>query len=430
MSDQEKKNIEQQGEEAETADGIGTEPASPVEEPEPHVLPGASPSASGDAARGKAHPAAASVAPRKGSSSLVAWLALLLVLALAGAAAWSVLELQRREAALVDRLQELEGSASEKGASVAALEELQTSSQALQRRLDAALEDLQRDSTGQAQLLQALEARLAEQDSALEQQRSQLTRQGESLSRIDASDRESWLLAEAEYLLRLANQRLIMTGDVAAARALLDSVDGILRDLDDAALHPVRAAIASDLAALRAVPEVDVEGIYLRLGALLEQAGELAILRLPGERQARHPPPQPRQEDAPGDWQQQLQRGWESALDKLSDYLTIRRRDVPVEALMDPRWEGLVRQNLRMLLEQARVALLSGNQSLYRESLERARYWVTEFFQSDEATARSMAREIDQLSDVQVEVALPDVSASLAALNDAMEQRLQQGGVE
>ena len=184
------------------------------------------------------------------------------------------------------------------------------------------------------------------------------------------------------------------------------------------------------MAALRAVPEVDVEGIYLRLGALLEQAGELAILRLPGERQALQPPPQPRQEDAPGDWQQQLQRGWESALDKLSDYLTIRRRDVPVEALMDPRWEGLVRQNLRMLLEQARVALLSGNQSLYRESLERARYWVTEFFQSDEATARSMAREIDQLSDVQVEVALPDVSASLAALNDAMEQRLQQGGVE
>lgn len=411
MSDQEKKNIEQQGEEADTADGITPEPASLVEEPEPHVQP------------------AAPAAPRKGSS-LVAWLALLLVLALAGAAGWSVLELQRREAALVNRLQELEGSAGEKGASVAALAELQASSQALQGQLDTALEELQRDSAGQAELLEALETRLAEQDAALQQQRSQLTRQGESLSRIDASDRESWLLAEAEYLLRLANQRLIMTGDVAAARALLDNVDGILRDLDDAALHPVRAAVASDLAALRAVPEVDVEGIYLRLAALLEQAGELAILRLPGEQQELQPPPQPRQEAAPGDWQQQLQDGWESALDKLSDYLTIRRRDVPVEALMDPRWEGLVRQNLRMLLEQARVALLSGNQSLYRESLDRARYWVTEFFQSDEATARSMAREIDQLAAVQVDVALPDVSASLAALNDAMEQRLQQGGVE
>jgi uroporphyrin-3 C-methyltransferase len=428
VSDHDRKNIEQQGEEAETADGIASEPASLVEAPEPHTQPEATAPEGGG--RGQPQPAAVAASPRGGFSSFIAWLALLLVLALAGAAGWSVLELQRREAALVDRLQALEGSAGEKGASVAALEELQTSSQALQRRLDAALADLQRDSTGQAQLLQALETRLEEQLAALEQQRSQLTRQGEALSRIDASDRESWLLAEVEYLLRLANQRLIMTGDVAAARALLDNVDGILRDLDDAALHPVRAAVASDLAALRAVPEVDVEGIYLRLGALLGQAGELAILRLPAEQQALQPPPQPRQEAAPGDWQQQLQQGWESALHALSDYLTIRRRDVPVEALMDPRWEGLVRQNLRMLLEQARVALLSGNQALYRESLDRARYWVTEFFQSDEATARSMAREIDQLSAVQVDVALPDVSASLAALNDAMEQRLQQGGVE
>lgn len=423
MSDQERKNIEQQGEEAATADGIAPESASLVEEPEPHVQPEAT-------LRGQPGQAAAPAAPRKGASAFVAWLALLLVLALAGAAGWSVLELQRREAALANRLQELEGSAAEKGASVAALEELQEASEALQRQLDTALEELRRDSADQAQLLQALETGLAEQGTALEQQRSQLARQGESLSRIDASDRESWLLAEAEYLLRLANQRLIMTGDVAAARALLDNVDGILRELDDAALHSVRAAVASDLAALRAVPEVDVEGIYLRLGALLEQAGELAILRLPGEQRELQPPPQPRQEAAPGDWQQSLQAGWESALDKLSDYLTIRRRDVPVEALMDPRWEGLVRQNLRMLLEQARVALLSGNQALYRESLERARYWVTEFFQSDEATARSMAREIDQLAAVQVDVALPDVSASLAALDDAMEQRLQQGGVE
>ena len=45
---------------------------------------------------------------------------------------------------------------------------------------------------------------------------------------------------------------------------------------------------------------------------------------------------------------------------KLSDYIVIRRRDVPMQALMDPQWEGLVRQNLRMLLEQAQVALLSG----------------------------------------------------------------------
>jgi uroporphyrin-3 C-methyltransferase len=101
-----------------------------------------------------------------------------------------------------------------------------------------------------------------------------------------------------------------------------------------------------------------------------------------------------------------------------------------MEALMDPQWEGLVRQNLRMLLEQAQVALLSGNQTLYRESLERSQHWVKQFFDSDEAASRAMAQEISQLQGLTVAVELPDISRSLRALDQAMEQRLQQGGGE
>ena len=150
----------------------------------------------------------------------------------------------------------------------------------------------------------------------------------------------------------------------------------------------MRAAVASDLAAVRAVPEVDVEGIYLRLSALAEQAGKLVIFEFP-EREA-----QPRG-TAAEDWQARLQQGYAEALVKLSDYVIIRRRDVPMQALMDPQWEGLVRQNLRMLMEQAQVALLSANQTLYVASLERAQHWVAQFFESDAASARAMAREIN-----------------------------------
>jgi uroporphyrin-3 C-methyltransferase len=185
----------------------------------------------------------------------------------------------------------------------------------------------------------------------------------------------------------------------------------------------VRGAVAADLAAVRAVPRVDVEGIYLRLAALVEQAGKLVIFELP-ERES-----QPRPAAAQ-DWQARLRQGYENALAKLSDYIIIRRRDVPMQALMDPQWEGLVRQNLRMLLEQAQVALLSGNQTLYSESLQRAQHWVGEFFESDEAAARAMAREITQLTDSIVAVTMPDISRSLRTLDDAIAQRLQQGGDE
>ena len=116
------------------------------------------------------------------------------------------------------------------------------------------------------------------------------------------------------------------------------------------------------------------------------------------------------------------------AAHKLSEYLVIRRRDVPMQALMDPQWEGLVRQNLRMLLEQAQVALLSGNQTLYGESLERAQHWVAQFFESDATAAQAMAREITQLSGQTVSTSMPDLTRSLNALDQAMRKRLQQGG--
>lgn len=341
-------------------------------------------------------------APRK-SSSAIGWIALLLVLIVAGGAAWYLQDMLQREAALLQRLTELELAADQEQ------DLLGQASQRWQTQLEQGLATLREADQGHVQVTRSLE--------------EQLSGVRSELARFSANDRESWLLAEAEYLLRLANQRLIMAGDTDSAQALLGSADGVLRELDDVGLHPVRAAVASDIAALRAVPRVDLEGIYLRLAALAEQAAGLVIFEFPDQ------PSQPREATAE-DWQTRLEQGYEEALVKLSDYIIIRRRDVPMQALMDPQWEGLVRQNLRMLLEQAQVALLSSNQSLYEASLERASHWVGEFFESDEAAARAMDREIRQLAGLQVAVSLPDISGSLAALDAAIESRLEQGGDE
>jgi uroporphyrin-3 C-methyltransferase len=168
---------------------------------------------------------------------------------------------------------------------------------------------------------------------------------------------------------------------------------------------------------------VDVEGIYLRLAALADQAGKLVIFKLPE--------PQAQPEQAPVEtWQARLRSGYEAALAKLSDYIIIRRRDVPMQALMDPQWEGLVRQNLRMLLEQAQIALLSGNQVLYRASLARAQHWVAQFIDSDAAAAQAMSREIAQLEDLDIAANTPDISNSVQALDAVVKQRLQRGGSE
>ena len=389
MSEKDDKNIEQVLEEAETADGVASNGDTAVEPPEPHVP--------------VTPPAPPSPPPARKSFSAVAWLALLLVLALAGAAAWYLQDLLKREAVLLDRLAVLEQTAGQRE------DNLEQLGDRWRAELEQGLGELRQEAAGQARSAQSLE--------------EQLTAVRSELARFSANDRDSWLLAETEYLLRLANQRLIMAGDTESAQALLSSADNVLRELDDVALHPVRAAVASDIAAVRAVPRIDTEGIYLRLSALVDQAGKLVIFEFPEQES------QPGEADA-DTWQGRLEQGYEQALLKLSDYVIIRRRDVPMQALMDPQWEGLVRQNLRMLLEQAQVALLSSNQTLYQASLERARHWVAEFFESDAAAAQAMDREIRQLADLQVAAVLPDISGSLNALDDAIERRLQQGGGE
>ncbi len=341
--------------------------------------------------------------PGKGSSG-VAWLALLLVLGIAGAGVWVGKQAMGREAQLNARLAALESiPAAKEDTSVADL------SQQWQRQLAAESAKREELSRTQAEQLQGIESRLMEQRA--------------ELSRFGAVDRQDWLLAEAQYLLRLANQRLIMADDVVAAKALLSSADSILKELDEVTLYEVRAAVAADLAAVRAVPRRDVQGMYLSLAALIEQADKLVIFQMPEKAQRELVEPAE-------DWQGRLLQGYETALLKLSDYIIIRRRDVPIEALMDPQWEGLVRQNLRMLLEQAQVALLSGNELLFRESLERARHWVSEFFVSDEAAAKALADEISVLQEARIAVSMPDISRSLAAVDAALKQRMQNGGGE
>ena len=393
----------EQADEPEVETGESAAPAPPVVSEE--KKPATSPPPKADAVTDSEKPTAKS----SGGSSAVGWLALVLVLALGGLAGWSVMQGMEREKNLKRRIVQLEKQ--EKVEEVDVRAELQSMQQSLDGKLATALEQVKREASNRTEQLARLE--------------QQLQSQSEMLASFSANDHESWLRAEAQYLLRLANQRVIMARDPESALALLGSADSILRKLDDATLHEVRAAVAAEQAALRAVPKVDVEGIYLRLSALIEQADRLVIFQMPD--QEAQLVDEGAEED---DWQVRLERGYEQAARKLSDYIVIRRRDVPMHALMDPQWEGLVRQNLRMLLEQAQVALLSGNQTLYVESLQRSQHWVAQFFDTDETAARAMSRELTQLESQTVQVILPDLTRSLQALDEAVKKRLQLGGAE
>ena len=398
---------------------------------------------------------------QRANSTPIAWLALALALIVAAGGMYFMLDLQRREALLMQRVQglesvsaqddtgfeqmranlrrqielELEGIAARQ---TRAEEDQQRAADRVQSLVDTATTNTQRELAAQIAALEASvreqqarldeqqarqQARLTEQQLRITEQQARLNEQQRRLGELSAEDQRAWQLAEIRYLLRLANQRLIMAGDTPSAEALLRSADNTLRALDDADLHALRAAVAADLAAVRAIPKLDIQGLYLRVEALMREADALVLFELPERAVATEPP-------SAEDWQARLAQGYAAAVAKLSEYIVVSRRDVPIEALMDPQYEGLVRQNLRMLLEQAQAAMLSGNALLYRKSLQRAEGWVTQFFKEDERSAQAMAEELRRLRDERVAVSRPDLGASLAALDAVMRTRLERGANE
>lgn len=280
------------------------------------------------------------------------------------------------------------------------------------QRLQESLADLENNLQDEAQAL-----RSANEKQFNKIQAAQNSGQQQRLPAYSQADRSDWMLAETEYLLRLANQRLIMTADVDSTIALISSADGILKELDDSALLPVRAAIAEDLAALRAVPNIDVEGTWLRLQALIGQVDKLVLFELAAA------VPVPTAPAGGGDWEQRLEQGFLSAAEKLSRYVVIRRRDAPYQPLLGPQWENMVRQNMRMLLEQSRTAVLSGNQRLYQQSLKDTRRWLNEFFSLKESGVSALDAELQALLQLSVSREFPDVSRPLERLKSVINTR-------
>ena len=264
---------------------------------------------------------------------------------------------------------------------------------------------------------------LAQQESAIDGLEAGLRSQRQQLLEISSTDRADWSLAEAEYLLRLAYQRLLLAKDVESALALLGSADAILRELDDTALYPAREAIARDIAALRGVPEIDREGAWLTLQALAGRIDSLILFEIPDLESERVAPA------ADAGWRDRLQAGFQAALQKLSDYLVFRQRDEPYEALIDPQWEQLVRQNLRMQVAQAQAALLSGNQQLYDASLAATRRWLAEFFDFNEKVVQALDAQLAELAALEVSREFPDISGSLEAVKTVIDlKHAERGG--
>ena len=245
--------------------------------------------------------------------------------------------------------------------------------------------------------------------------------QGKRLIELGSTTRSDWLLAEAEYLARLARQRLQTERSVKSSLALLQSVDAILTQIDDPNLLQARGAVAADITSLRLTPDVDREGIYLELQALASSVDKLLLVELAEpQKSVQQPLEKP---------DQQKQTVLDEFLTDLSSLVRVRQRQNPIEPMLLPHEERIVRRNMQMIFEQAQLSLLREEQKIYRATLEKAQYYLQRFFQSN-PSSQAVNQRIAVLLDTSITQQIPDVHNSLEAIQVLLimrEQRIVEG---
>ncbi len=271
--------------------------------------------------------------------------------------------------------------------------------------------DLRSIERGMVQKNAETSAQLAAGEEQMQQFRAGVSAAMATIQSQMGPSSQDWVYAEVEYLIRMANQRVLMEQDANSALQLLQSADEIIRETDGLTAHGLRTALARDIAALKAVNSPDTQGIYLELSALVSQVPSLRRT-LPTYQAPIS------QVDQSADATGYIARFLgliRLAGNKLAHLVDFRRDEVEIKRILPPKEEYFLRQNLMLKLQIAQMALLEGDTRVYQSALGEARVWVSDFFDEENPGTIAMLESVTRLSGTKVSVDLPDISASLKA---------------
>ncbi|HSE01884.1 MAG TPA: uroporphyrinogen-III C-methyltransferase [Burkholderiales bacterium] len=228
-----------------------------------------------------------------------------------------------------------------------------------------------------------------------------------------ASNRDDWAYAEIEQSLFIAGQQLALAGNVKAALAALQAADNRLRRMDRPQLAALRKAVNSDIERLKAAPHVDTLAISARLDALIAQ-----VDRLPLAMEARPQPAELRSETPGAAESGPWARFWTELWGDLSKLVRVERMDKAEPALLAPSQAFFLRENLRLRLIGARLALLARDATSYKADLKAARDWLGRYYATrNNNVARALAN-LRTLHDAEVGIEAPEISATLEAMRN------------
>ena len=329
----------------------------------------------------------------------VAWLAVLLSIAALSAVGyllfidWYATD-DSAEAETLARMEALDQRLGETNSTLAALES--QSGPVTHPDFGADIAAVKRDLEEQLRLQSSLPSRMTSIENSVA-----------ALAGISAGARETFLLAEAEYYLQIANAQLQLASNPHLAALALGMADERVTQISDPGLTAVRSAIADEITALELLQKPDIEGATLTLGSLARVAEYLPL--------AGTEPTQAEQEEESAE-QSNIDRAWGSVKDAMSGLVKVTPPDQAQRALIAPDAEYFLRNNIALQLQSARLALLRGEQTIFEQTLDDTSALLNTYFDVNSEQVISAQQTISEIRNDVFTTSMPDISASLRML--------------
>jgi uroporphyrin-3 C-methyltransferase/uroporphyrinogen III methyltransferase/synthase len=247
-----------------------------------------------------------------------------------------------------------------------------------------------------------------------------------------SKNRDEWALSEIEQVLSTASQQLQLAGNVQGALIALQNADRSLSRADKPQFITIRRAIARDIDKLKALPSVDQPGMALRLDNVISQIDSLPLLsdEKPAEpiaptranpggarskgKTAAAPAEQSLARRVADTWRSWSHEMW----DDIRQLIRVRTVETPDALMLSPSESYFVRENLKLRLLNARLALLSRNEGTFRDDLTSAQQMLEKYFDTKARSTQAAQALLRQVQANNVTIDVPDLSESLNAVRN------------
>ena len=284
--------------------------------------------------------------------------------------------------------------------------------------VSAPAQDVKFDTTQLAQLEsanKAMQDKIAQVEELINAKSHELVGLQSQINKVsaqaNAQQPTDWLFSEADFLLNNALRKLVLDNDVDTAVSLLKLADETLAKVNNSQSAAIRSAINQDLKQLLSVAGVDQNAVMQKLSQLANTVDELPVLDVNfGDDQNAT-----KLSDSLSDWAENAEK---SATSFLNHFIRISPKyGADRKELLAPNQDIYLRENIRLRLQLAIMAVPRQQNELYKQSLEAVASWIRSYFDTNAEVTQSFLKSVDELSEVSIYVDVPSQLQSLSMLD-------------